>query len=746
MIVRVLIALALLGGGIEAQLSPEGAEVDTLVFADVPVAVVAEQLGDSLFAPPARRARIFRDHYGAPHIYGQTDRDVAFGFGFAQAESHLMPMLLNFRQARGQRAEISGSAYLEADYKALLWRIHSLSGERYGDIPKPARDYIEAFVAGINHYIAINRRVLPSWVQDVSAVDVVALSRWILFLYAEQSGLPELRQKDLVATAPPLPGSNQWAVSGQRTTTGAPMFAMDVQMPYAGPFQMCEARLVSQEGLRVYGATFFGWPAIFAGHNDHLTWSMTLNDIDVFDLFEERLDPANPRRYFYQDERLRISSRRVEIRVRGEPGQGVYEVERELLYTGRGPVYKMMDNWAYSARTSMESQVGVLSQLLAMNKAAGLDDFRVAMARLELPVFNVMYADVEGHLFYVFNGRSPVRSDAYDWRTAVPGWTPETEWRGIHTLSQLPQVLNPPSGFLQNNNVAPDLVTVESGISPGAFPPYLGWGSFNHRGQRALNWLLVHRNISAEDMQRLLRDDYLIDAEELKGLILRAYNRAWAEIYDPEGQVGKAIHLLRAWDNRASVSSLGTALFLTWKARFDPMLAQLPEASRRDVLALEKIALVALRQAVEAMLATHGRLDVPWGEIHVLTRGDATFPMSGSTQGAAALRQTWVASGDQGAMAITGGSAFAMVVSLEQPVRAWSALAFGNSEDPASPHFADQAALQSRNAFKRVALDEADLRRDMTSVATVPFEGAELERQILKAHWRNRLLPVEGDR
>lgn len=739
MIVRVLIALALLTVDVSAQ--PEESEADALVFADVPVEVVAAQLGDSLFAPPAHKARIFRDRFGVPHIYGQTDRDVAFGFGFAQAESHLLPMLLNFRQARGQRAEISGIAYLETDYKALLWRIHSLSGERYGDIPKPVRDYIEAFVAGINHYIAINRRVLPAWVQDVSAVDVVALSRWILFLYAEQSGLPELRQKELVPTVPPLPGSNHWAVNGQRTTTGAPLFAMDVQMPYDGPFQMCEARLVSNEGLRVYGATFFGWPVIFAGHNDRVAWSMTSSDIDVFDLYEDRLDPANPRRYFYQDERLRIASRQVKIRVRGEPGQGVYEVDRELLYTGRGPVYKMMDTWAYSARTSMESQVGALAQVLAMNKAAGLDAFQMALAQLELPLFNVMYADVEGNLFYVFNGRSPVRSDAYDWRTAVPGWTPETEWRGIHPFSQLPQVLNPPSGFLQNNGVAPDLVTVDSGISPGAFPPYLGWGTFNHRGQRALNWLLVHRSISAEDMRQVVRDDYLIDAEELKGLILRAYNRAWAEIYDPEGQVGKAIHLLRTWDNRAGISSLGTVLFLTWKARFDPMLAQLPEASRRDVLALEKLALVALRQAVEAMQATYGRLDVPWGEVHVLRRGDTAFQMGGSTQDAAALHQTWVEVGDRGAMAMTGGSAFAMVVSLTQPVRAWSALAFGNSENPASPHFSDQAALQSRNAFKNMALDEMALRPELTSVTTVPFEGEDLEHQILKAHWRSRLLP-----
>lgn len=157
------------------------------LLAVVPIDVTVAELGDSLFLVPERKARIFRDAYGVPHVYGQTDLDTAFGFGYAQAQDHLLDMILNFKQAKGELSEIKGEAYIEKDYRALLWRIHSVAGNRYGDLPESTRKYIESFVAGINHYIEVHRRVLPHWVDDVRAVDVVALSRWLMFLFAEQT-------------------------------------------------------------------------------------------------------------------------------------------------------------------------------------------------------------------------------------------------------------------------------------------------------------------------------------------------------------------------------------------------------------------------------------------------------------------------------------------------------------------------------------------------------------------------------
>jgi acyl-homoserine lactone acylase PvdQ len=662
-------------------------------------------------------------------------------------------MVLNFRQAQGRLSEIKGKAFIEQDYRALLWRIHSGAGNRYGDLPESSRLYIEAFVDGINHYIKAHQRVLPHWVEEVGGVDVVALGRWLLFLYAEQTGLPELRQKGLEPTVPELPNSSQWVVGQSRSATGKPIFVMDAQLPYHEPFQMYEAHLVSNEGLGVYGSTFYGLPAILMGHNEQIAWSMTTNDIDVFDVYEERLDPANERRYFFEDEKQRMTSRQVKIRVRGEPGSGVYEIERELNYTDHGPVYKIIDQWAYACRTSMEDLVDLVGQLRAMNKAFDVDEFRQGLSRLEVPVFNIMVADAAGSMYYVFNGRVPGRSEEFNWRAVVPGWTAETQWKSILTFSQLPDLENPVAGFMQNCGVAPDLVTVESGLDRTTFPPYLGWGEFNHPGQRILNYLMTHRGITTDDMQALVRDNYLIDAEELKALILRAYNRTWDKVFDPDGQVGMAVHLLRSWDNRMDHASRAAMLFWLWKKRYDELVAQLPESKKRDFLAQEKLAFEALRGTVASMMGTYGRVDVAWEDVHYMSRGEGIFPLSGGAPGVTALHQTWTEPAPQDKLNVTGGPAYTMVVSLTQPVESWSALAFGTSEDSYSAHFSDQAQLQSEDRLKRVTTDESELRSVMTSILTLPFNEEELAHESLRAFWfqkrrRNALLPlpvVESD-
>ncbi|MCZ6633616.1 MAG: penicillin acylase family protein [bacterium] len=739
------VLMLLMIGRVEAQedfffLEPDTTAVDSLalLLAETPLEVVLEELGDSLLIPSSGRVRILRDRYGVPHIFGETDLDVAFGFGYAQAEDHLIDMLLNYRQARGRRSEIEGRAYLEHDYKALLWRIYTVAGELYGDIPKSTRSLVEAFASGINHYIKIHQQVLPHWVEEVNAKEVIALARWLVFLFAEQSGAPELAQKGLRPTLVDLMASNHWVVDASRSATGSPLFVMDSHLPWSKPLQWYEAHLVSREGLNVSGATMFGLPVILMGHTDRIAWSMTVNAADVFDLYEERLDPANPKRYFYEKEKERMTSRRVKIRVRGEPGEGVYEVEKELLYTIHGPVYKTTENWAYAAHTSMEDLVDFIGQFYAMNRAQGLEPFKRAMARLELPTTNVMYGDVDGNIFYVFNARCPVRSEEFDWRVPVPGWAAETQWQGILTFSQLPQITNPKAGFLQNCNTAAHLVTVESGLDPDVFPLYLGRGGFNNRGHRLLNWLLTHRGITVEDMKAMARDDYLIAAEEWKGIILRAYNQTWHEIYDPEGQVGAAVDILRHWNNRASVDSKGTLLFSMWKVRFDRLMGQLPAAQRKDQTAQEKLALEALRTAVEFMMSTYGKLDVVWGDVHHIRRGEQTFPISGPPPGTTALHMTRAKAGSDGVFQVTRGSSFTMVVSLTEPVQAWSLLPYGNSEDPESHHFIDQAPLQSKNVFKPAWFGEEEILYHLEKVTTIPYTSEEADLVSQRVYWRVR--------
>ena len=698
--------------------------------------------GDSLLVPMAGQARILRDGFGIPHIYGETDADVAFGLGYAQAQDHLIPMLLSYRMAKGEAAEILGPEWIESDFKSRLWRIDHLAGEQYGVISETTRALIGGFVDGVNHYIDIHRQGMPGWVRPIRGTDVVASSRWLALLFAEVSGSPELASKGLAPTMAGAFGSNQFALAPRRTMEGNGIAGGDLHLPWTIPFRLYEAHLKSRAGLNVSGATFFGWPVIVTGHNARVAWSFTANDADIFDLYEEKLDPANPRRYVFEREKQRISVRKERVKVSSQ--NGVEEVTRELQYSQHGPIYKVVDNWAYAARTTADDITDLIGQLYQMNSARDLQTFRVALARLEVPLFNVTYTDIDGNLYYAFLSRTPIRAEKFDWRRPVPGWTKETDWSGILPFSQLPQIVNPESGFLQNCNTPPDAVTTPSTLDPTAFPTYLGWGAMNDRGRRALTWLSSKPLVAVDQALAFSRDEYLLAAEELKGFILRAYNRSWQELYDPEARLASAVSVLRDWDNRASVDSRAVVLFTTWKRRFDDLHSQLGEPERQDLKIIERLALEALQGAVAYMRSTFGRVDVRWGEVHRIKRGTVQYQLGGSPPGCDALHQVWSKVGEDGTFTITGGPAFTSVVELSDPPRAWTALPFGNSEDPESVHFSDQATLQRTNTLKRTWMTDEDVVANTTRILTVPFEDGALDLERRRVSWllRARLAPV----
>ena len=472
-----------------------------------------------------------------------------------------------------------------------------------------------------------------------------------------------------------------------------------------------EAHLAG-EILNVYGATLYGEPFIVMGHNGKVAWSMTRNGPDLADVFVEELDPADPTRYRTESGWAEIEVREEVFRVQGEEPKRIY-------YTRNGWVAQvdLEEHRAFALALEGLELLDSPSQLLAMNRAQDIAEFKEALAMHRLLLWNIMAADSQGSMFYLYNAHLHRRSERWareEWR---PGWDPEARWSSqIIPFEELPQIENPGSDWMQNNNVMPWLVTSGLEMEPGNFPSYLvkrGAG-LNDRGRRASEVLSRAQNWTVDDALALATDTLVPKAEEYLPQILAAFETAPPE---EQGKVARAVEILRGWNLRADPDQPGMTLFYFWWRR--------PAREREEPLS-------ALAAAVSEMERLYGSIEVLWGEVHRIHYGGLDLPIAGSRN----PFTLWMAYGPvkQGIMYCEGGSSFTMVVQLGPRVVAYSLLPYGESAAPWSPHYADQAPLKSRGKLKRAWFYEDEVLAHAERVYTLgvpPEPGWELkERRI----------------
>ena len=647
---------------------------------------------------------IDRDTYGIPHISGATEADAAFGFGFAQAQDHLDLMLRNYMEATGHLAEIDGEAAIETDVRTRLWRTAEQAATAYPQLDPLTRTYLDAFVAGINQYMEEHPDDVPSWAHRVTPDDILALYR-LLHIRLNEWIMPELAEGTVAGM------SNQWAVAPKKTATGVTICAMDPHVPWNSIFRMYEAHLSSNDGLNVYGGATLGLPTIILGHTGRHAWSLTINRCDISDRYIEQLDPQDNRQYKYQDDWRRVEEWETVIRVKTTGG--FREERRMLAWTHHGPIVDVSGDTAYAIRMSAYEIVDPISPFLGMARANTLSAFKTALITIDIPMFNIVYGDVDGSLYYVYNERCPARSQDYDWRQPVPGWLHRTEWQMYLPFTHLPQIENPPSGFLQNCNNAPWYVTAGADIRQADYPPYAASGEMTGRGQRMFMWLLEHDRITVEEAFEIVTDEYNLTAEELKPKLLQSYEDLKDTVDDPDGYLAQAVGILRTWDNVGSVESHGMSIFALWKIHYDDLLqtqTRGPDSKDQTSLMVD-----ALRQTADYMIEHYNRIEVPWGDIHVLKRGARTYPVGGSSPGTESLRTVRGGLDDEGKMIVDYGSAFTMVLELGNDVRAWSLVPFGSSERPDSPHYDDQAVLWTEKRLKRAWFTREEIEENRES-------------------------------
>jgi acyl-homoserine-lactone acylase len=673
----------------------------------------------------ARDVTIVRDSWGVPTIYGPTDAAVAFGVAYAQAEDDFWHIEESFIHGLGRASHYYGEAYLAADLVKAAFEVERLAREEYAREPPERKAIWDAYAAGLNYWLrtapdarprligryepwmlfAIQRTVSSSSVIDGVRLDgVVDVVREVTPAGAVIPVVSGSNSAGPVEAAPEAPDrwpgeSTVWAVAGARTESGHALLLQGAHAVFAGPDQLYEMQVHSDAGWHVRGVALLGTPVPRAGHNAVLAWSHVPTAADHADVFDVAFDhPDNPLAYRYDDEWRHAVEWEDTLRVNTAAGvaRRVYRFRR----THHGPVVAMRDGSALVVRVARVEEGGALQQWYDMGRAGGLDDFRAALDRRAL-LLSTMYADRVGNIYYLHGNAVPRREASLDWSRPVDGNTSLTDWRGWHELDELPQLLNPASGWLQNSGSTPFQATASGhNLDVAAYPSYMAPEPDNGRARSSRRLLEGATNWTLERLAEAAFDGYVTAAEDA----LRQLVHEWEQVGGTHPQramrVDEAVDALRGWDRIATVESPAMTLFVLWQeqlhsGRYDGEFGQFR----------------ALEDVTAELRHEFGSALVPWGDVNRLQRSRAigagsvhddlpSLPVVGGPGWAGIVFSLRTSPGVGVRRYATGGRSWISVAELAPAVRSRSIVPFGQSADPGSANFFDQAPLYARGALK----------------------------------------------
>jgi penicillin amidase len=672
----------------------------------------------------AEQVVIHRDGWGVPHIVGETDAAVAFGMAYAQAEDNFWQIEEDFIHSLGRAAELYGEEGLAADLVKGAFEVERLSREEYGREPPERRAVWDAYALGLAYYLETHPLVRPRllarfepWyvfarfrtVTAGTAVDGVRLGGVVAAPVDEVTGEGSWQPvgvRDPDARAPvgdvSADGSNMWAVAPSRSASGHALLFQNPHVAFFGSGQRYELHIESGEGWHVSGFAILGTPVPRSGHNEHLAWSHTNSAADVADAWTVTFDhPTDPLAYRYAGGWRQAVEWEDTIRVRVD--SAVVARRFRFRRTHHGPVVAAADGKAYAVRTARFEEGGSIQQWYALGRARSLDEFRAALSGTAFPISNTMVADRDGNILYVHGNAVPRRDAALDWTVPLDGADSTAEWRGYHALDELPQLLNPGSGWLQNTNATPFLATAEGfNLRPEDYPSYMAREADNGRARVSRAILAADSAWTFEAWERAAFDTRVLEADTAIPPLVDEWERLGA--VDPERayQIDPALDSLRAWNRVSTIESVPMTWFVMWLERMrqaDPHAGEWPRLS-------------ALEHVLAELRAQWGRTEVAWGEVNRLQRihtGGAepfdparpSLPIAGAPGWAGIVFNFSARPGPDGKQRFgTSGHTWVGIVELAPRVRSRTIVTFGQSADPASPHFFDQAPLYARGEMK----------------------------------------------
>ncbi|MDJ0835618.1 MAG: acylase [Acidobacteriota bacterium] len=659
----------------------------------------------------SNETRILWDGYGVPHIFAPDLTAAFYAQGWAQARNHGDLILKLFGEARGRGAEYWGEDHLDIDKWMHINDVPNRAEAWYGRLGQEERGWVDAFAKGINDYAARHpdliaddkKVVLPVTGSDISA----HLQRVLHFSFVVRPGKID---RDLST----MGGSNAWAVSPARSASGKAMLLANPHLPWNDYFLFFESHMMTPD-MNMYGVTLVGSPGITIGFNQHLGWTHTVNTHDGFDLYELETVEGG---YRWNGEVKAFETREVTLKINNEQGgydQEILTVESSV----HGPVVREIDGKKLALRTVGLDKPHLLDQYVQMGRARNLEEFEKALARLQMPMFTVMYADKEGHIMHLFGGEIPKRSQkdwAY-WQEPVPGTSEDNLWTEIHPYGDLPRVVDPPSGRLQNANDPPWTTTFPTAIDPNDYPGYMAPRFMHFRAQSSARLLAEDDKISFEELIAYKHDSRMVAAERILDDLERAVEQ------HGNARAREAMGVLEVWDGKALADSRGAVLFSAFfnKLKGDYAEPWSEEKARTtpDGLADPKAAAKLLAEVADDVEEKHGSLDIRWGDVNRFRVGDVDLPANGGPGSLGLFRVMIFEPDKDGKNRTWMGDTFVAAVEFGEPVRAQVLMSYGNASQSHSPHQADQLALLATQKLRPALLTEEDIRAHLKEEETL---------------------------
>ncbi len=647
---------------------------------------------------------IIRDQWGVPHIYAQTDAEVAYGLAWAHAEDDFKSIQQIVAASKVRLGEHLGKDGATVDYLMGLLRCKEVVDQHFDDLSPEFVRILEGYVAGLNQYASkhpkeiILKKLFPITTHELLQGYVVNLA---LFSGVGRT-LPKLIEGDIDPVFEAA-GSNGFAISREKTSDNYSYLAVNSHQPLEGPLAWYEAHLISGEGWNMLGGLFPGGCVIFHGTNEDLGWAHTVNYPDMIDVFQLEMNDDKSLAYRVDDEIHSLEEEILKLKVKLFLGIKI-NVKRKVYHSIYGPTIKN-DLGYFSIDMGALHDIRAVEQWYRMNKAQSFEEYYDAMSMVSIPGFNTVYADKEGNIFYIGNAKIPYRKYGYNWRGVVPGNTTETLLSNYHPIGDLPQVYNPKSKYIFNTNHSAYISTgPEDHLDQEKFDPTMGYMLWNNNRSTRFQELISELDeVSWDDFLRIKYDHQLPDSIAY----LTDINPLF-EIDPSKIRRGrKTLEILQNWNRKAHIEEVGPAHLKIFRghlrrklnAPFDTIFRPKPEEM-----------LESLAYTEDYFLKHFGKIDVTLGEFQFLIRGDKELPVNGIPDVITAMGSVPHKNGRVKAYA--GECYFMMIRYPEDNLPIIETInVYGASNRPESPHYTDQMEMFLNQERKSMTLDIDEVRK-----------------------------------